>query len=446
MFFRKPPPARTASPQLLAEFLPDARAIEHRPRPRWSRLTLHLMLLMLLAALLWATFSEVDRVVVAHGRLVTPLPNLIVQPLETGVLECIHVRVGQVVSKGQLLATLDPTFAGADVSQLSVRDKALAAEVERLQIEMGKRPGGAALDGEATQGALLAARRANFDSKLTQLRETAAALAASLETNRAQQISLKDRLASLSELETMQEALAEKQFGSRARLLEARERRLEVEHDYRLAQSRAREIDKEILAARAERDNFAGQWRQHALEDLSAAERQRSDVKEQLGKARRRNELVQLVAPANAVVLDIGKKSIGSVVKEAEPLFTLVALDAPLQAEVEVDAADVGELRVGDTARIKFATYPFQKHGTLAGRLDTISADAFARQANGQDGGSYYLARIDTRERRLSGMAGPAYLLPGMTLSAEIIIGKRSVISYFLYPVLRMLDESLRER
>ncbi len=446
MFFRKPP-ARTASPQLLGEFLPDARAIEHRPRPRWSRMTLHLMLLMLLAALLWASLSEVDRVVVAHGRLVTPLPNLIVQPLETGVLERIHVRVGQVVSKGQLLATLDSTFAGADVSQLSVRDKALAAEVERLQIEMGKRPGaGAALDGEATQGALLAARRANYASKLAQLGERAAALAASLETNRAQQASLKDRLASLSELETMQEALADKQFGSRARLLEARERRLEVEHDYRLAQSRAREIDKEILAARAERDNFAGQWRQHALEDLSAAERQRSDVKEQLGKARRRNELVQLVAPANAVVLDIGKKSIGSVVKEAEPLFTLVALDAPLQAEVEVDAADVGELRVGDTARIKFATYPFQKHGTLAGRLDTISADAFARQAGGQDGGSYYLARIDTRERRLSGMAGPAYLLPGMTLSAEIIIGKRSVISYFLYPVLRMLDESLRER
>lgn len=448
MFFRKPTDNSGPHLKTIQEFLPDARAIEYRPRPRWSHATLHLLLLMMVVGLLWATFSEVDRVVVARGKLVTPLPNIVVQPLEISILKTIDVRVGQVVNKGQVLATLDPTFTGADASQLSVREKSLSAEVERLQIEMGNRSREAtpSLSTQPTQTALLEERRANYQSRLVQLNETVEKLEASLVTNRAQQAALKERLNSLSELEKMREALAEKQFGSKASLLEVRERRLEVEHDYRQSQNREKEIQKEILASKAERNNFTRQWRQRALEELTEAERQRNEVKEQLGKAQRRNELVQLVAPANAVVLEIGKKSVGSVVKDAEPLFVLVPLDAPLQAEVEVDSADVGDLRVGDIARIKLDTYPFQKHGTLDGKLDTVSADAFARQANGQDVGAYYLARVNITSRNLNNMTSPAYLLPGMTMTAEMVVGKRSVISYFLYPVIRTLDESLRER
>ncbi|QAU35563.1 HlyD family type I secretion periplasmic adaptor subunit [Janthinobacterium sp. 17J80-10] len=448
MFFRKPTDNSGPHDKLIQAFLPDARAIEHRPRPRWSQMTLYLLLLMMVVALLWATFSHVDRVVVARGKLVTPLPNIVVQPLEIGILKTIDVRLGQVVNKGQVLATLDPTFTGADASQLTVREKSLSAEVERLQIEMGNRtreaPG--SLASQPTQNALLDERRANYESRLAQLNETVQRLEASLTTNRAQQSTLKDRLASLAELEKMRESLVEKQFGSKASMLEVRERRLEVEHDYKQSLNRENEIAREILASKAERDNFRRQWRQRALEDLTAAERQRSEVKEQLGKAQRRNELVQLVSPANAVVLEIGKKSVGSVIKDAEPLFVLVPLDAPLQAEVEVDSADVGDLRVGDTAKIKLDTYPFQKHGMLEGKLQTVSADAFARQANGQAAGAYYIGRIDIGSRKLDNMSGPAYLLPGMTVTSEMVVGKRSVISYFLYPVIRTLDEALRER
>jgi HlyD family secretion protein len=35
--------------------------------------------------------------------------------------------------------------------------------------------------------------------------------------------------------------------------------------------------------------------------------------------------------------------------------------------------------------------------------------------------------------------------LPGLTVEAEINAGKRTVISYFLYPLTRGLDESLHE-
>ena len=36
-------------------------------------------------------------------------------------------------------------------------------------------------------------------------------------------------------------------------------------------------------------------------------------------------------------------------------------------------------------------------------------------------------------------------LIPGMAVTAEIKAGERTILSYFLYPLLRGLDESIRE-
>ena len=101
----------------VVEFLPDADAIERSPLPPSIRITVHTLALAMVLLVLWASFSEVERVVVAQGRLVNPLPNIVVQPLETSIIQKIEVRVGQVVRQGQVLATLDPTFAQADEAQ-----------------------------------------------------------------------------------------------------------------------------------------------------------------------------------------------------------------------------------------------------------------------------------------------------------------------------------------
>lgn len=436
--------------KLLDEFLPEARAIELREPHHASRLTLRVLLAMIVVALLWATFSDVDRVVTARGRLVNPLPNMVVQPLEPAVLRSIDVRVGQVVKKGAVLATLDTTFPSADAAQLGVREETLKARAQRLEFELKGSGDLASADARTRKEAdVLAERRASYAARLRQYDETAARLRASLDTNRRDQETYGARLKSLREMEDMYSRLVEQKFGSRTAYLSVQEKRLEVERDYANAVSREKEIRREIAAASAERTAFVKGWRQKVLEEYSEISQQRDEVSQQLSKAKRREELVRLVAPEDAVVMDIGKKSVGSVVKDAEPLFTLVPLNATLEAEVEVSPSDVGDLRAGDKARIKVDTFPFQKHGTLAGQLTSVSADAFSRQASGASLAGetyYYLARVELKETKLKNISESARLLPGMTVQAELVVGQRSVISYFLYPVIRILDESIRER
>lgn len=442
------PPARHL------DFLPDPDAIEQRPLAGVTRGVLFGLSGILAAFLAWATFSDIDEIVPTRGRLVTSQPHLVVQPLETSIVQSIDVRVGQVVKKGQRLAALDPTFAGADESQLRGGLSNLDARTRRLEGELTRRPAEQASRSRAhddrLQSDLKAAREANFRARLQAQDENLARLEASLKTNRQDQQMLDARVKSLEEMEQMQERLVSQNFGARKQLLEAREKKLEVARDLQLARNREVEIQREIAAARAERLAFQNDWRQRTMEELAEVRRERDSAADQLQKAEKRRSLVSLVAPVDAVVLEIAQRSVGSVVREAETLFTLVPLDVPLEVEVQIEAADVGFVKVGDLVRIKLDAYPFQKHGTLAGRVQTVSQDAFARDAGqsraaGQSGTSYFLARVSLDSTRLEKVGENFRLLPGMSTAGEIKVGRRSIISYFLYPIVRTLDESLKE-
>jgi HlyD family secretion protein len=377
------------------------------------------------------------------------MSNIVVQPLEASIIQSIDVRIGQVVKKGDRLAMLDPTFVKADESELRSRLSSLETQSLRLEDELtgNKRQisAEASVDGQL-QAQLAAERQANYRAQLRKMEETERRLRAAIETNRLDQGLLSERVKNLRKLEAMQEQLVDQKVAAPARLFEERERRLGVERDLHLVKNQEVELKLELSAFEAEKTAFEKSWRQKTMEDLLATSRDLNALGEQLQKADKRNRMVELVAPADAVVLDIAKLSQGSVVRGAEALITLVPLAAELEAEVQIDSLDVGYVKLGDVARVKFDAYPFQKHGALEAKLRTISEDAFRRDAaTGQGLDAYYSSRVSLDSLRLRNMSEHSRLLPGMTLTAEIVVGKRSVMSYLLWPLTKALNDSIRE-
>jgi len=144
------------------------------------------------------------------------------------------------------------------------------------------------------------------------------------------------------------------------------------------------------------------------------------------------------------VVLELVRKSVGSVVDQGEAVVTLVPLEAPLEAEAEVLAADIGFIREGDPVRVKLDAFPFQRHGVLEGLVRTISADAFEK--NTAEGPRLlYRIRVAIGKTGLQAVPRDFRLIPGMGLTTEIKVGDRRVITYLLYPLIRSFDESMRE-
>jgi len=437
------------SAKTVIEYLPDADEIERSPVPPMAQLTMHVLLLGLVSFIIWAALSELDEVVVAQGRLVNPSPNVVVQPLETGVIKTLDVRVGQVVKKGEVLATLDSTFAKADETQLQVRLDSLETQLQGLSQELS---GEVAVEGTTNsadsklQSQLLSERKANYQAQQSKMAETAAKLRANLATNRSDQQLISSRLRSLKEIEAMQEKMVAQKYGAPLQLLEAQARSKEVERDLQLAKNRELEIMREMSAFSSEKTAFEKGWRQKLMEETLAVSRERDAIKEQLLKADRRSRLVTLTAPVDGVVLEIAKLSPGSIVREAETFFTLVPLNAPLEAEVHIDSLDVGYVKLGLPSHIKVDAFPFQRHGTLDGTVRTVSEDAFRREISSKTGSdAYYIGRVALNGEALKNMTDGARLLPGMTLAAEIVVGQRSVLSYMAWPLTKGISEAARE-
>lgn len=456
---RAPLPAPSAPPPGFAlDYLPDGAAIEHAPLPWLARSTLYVLAGLLVALVLWAGFAQVDRIVTAGGRLLTTAPMVVAQPLETAVVRGVDVQVGDRVRAGDRLATLDPTFAAADLADLTAKLASVEAQIGRLRAELdGSGFVPADTPDAAVQAAILERRRAEYRSRLASLDEKAGQLDSAIAASRRAQAGLAERLAVVGEVEDIRRQLQERQTGSRLTWLEARVERLRMRDELTALQDREQASAHELRGVQADRAAFIDEWRRKTAEELVEQTRQRATLVEQIAKAERRRSLVTLTAPVDAVVLEVAKRSVGSVIREAEPLVTLVPADVPLELEAEIPSRDIGLVRVGDFVRVKLDAFPFQRHGTLPGEIRTISADAFthdpaqaAAAPINPDGprpaaGAVFRTRIRLTDTRLEAVPAGTLLSPGMVASAEIRVGTRSVLSYFLYPVIRALDESIRE-
>jgi hemolysin D len=460
--WRKKARGRSAVDAEAVHFQPDAVMIEERPLPWFARSVVYVIVLLVASAATWASLSQVDRVVTARGKLITVDPLMTVQPLETAVVHSIDVGVGDSVKAGEVLATLDPTFTQSEQTADEERLASMTAEASRLEAEIFNQPFDSTWSSDPVVGKYLKLQRAVYEHRQAEYRAAVASaeadagkLEAALVTNRKAQTGLQERVGVVTEVEGMRDELFKLSAGSRLNLLQSRLDRLSLADQLGEKKNQEKELEAQLASAREQKEKYVNNWIREAGERLTTLQQQISTERQKLTTAERRRSLVVLRAPADGVVLELGQRAIGSVAKEAEPLITLVPRGNKIEAEVEVDSADVARLRVGDTVRVKLDALPFQRHGTINGRVRVITENSFQPDKNTAPGPqtgkdpdgrpAFFRARVELGPVTLHDVPADFRLIPGMTTTAEILVGKRTIISYLLDPVIRVFDESLRE-
>ena len=413
----------------------------------WSlRFTVLLLSGLVGAFLLFAWLLPFDRVVTARGRLAPETPTIVVQPLETSIIRNVEVRAGQVVRKGELLARLDPTFSTADATQLEQRVASLSSEIARLESELT----GAPVTARGTpvydemQQAIAGYREAQFQAMLARFAGRTDAILTTKDRSVRDIEHYKSRLVLLGEIEAMRQKLERQEVGSRLSSLLATDTRIEIARNLAGSESAMRSAEFELVALHAEREVYLQQWKAKIAEDLAARRVELDRAREELSKAAKIRDLVELRAVDDAIVLEVAPVSQGSVLRSAEKLMTLVPLDAELQVEADISAADQGFVKPGHEVRIKLDAYRYVEHGTAKGRVRSISADSFV-PSNPDRRGVFYRAYIDLEDTTLRGVPADFQLVPGMPLGVDIVVGSRTLLSYFLEGMLRTGAEGLRE-
>ena len=443
------PPAKlqaaAAPPMIIAGALPyqsDLTGIIEEPPPRHMRATTYVLASFISIGILVAALVEIDIVVRGSGKLTVDGPPLVLQPIERAILRKLHVKPGDVVRKGSILATIE------------IQQRMTAAQLRRLEAEVREEPflpDPGSVE-ERLQSEIFLQRRQELQSRLRSYDEDIKRAQAAVRTLEVERTLLQQQFVVARDVEQMRATLLERQSGSRLQYLEAQTLRIRAERDHQGANDRLVELRHEFESKLAARQAFLEEWRRRLFEEI---ERLRSDAARVDGaqaKARRMKELVVIAAPEDGVVLDIAKRSVGSVLKEAETLIVLAPTNMPLIAEITLESADIGYAKAGDDVIVKVDSFPYTRHGSLSGKLRSISQESFAPGATEagpapgpQSGGSFHRAQVVLTGTKLERLPEGAALIPGMTIGADIKVGKRTVISYFLNPLVRGFDEGLRE-
>ena len=436
-----------------SEFLPAILQLQEEAPSPMPRLILWVVITLVGALVVWASVGKLDVVAVAEGRLVPKSQLRIVQPAEGGVMRELLVREGERVRAGQVLARMDVRAAEADAATAQNEIAIRRLQLRRIDAELGgpllailpEDPPRLFQQVEAQRHARVQAQEAALAEQRTVIARARREMQAATET----QTKLAGALPVLAEQERAFEQLARDGYAGRLMVAQRSRERLDAEQDLRAQEHRVEGARAAIEQGERRITQLVASYRAQLQGERVETEAQLARLLQELEKLSHRQRLAELRAPADGVVKDLATQTTGAVLAPGTVLMTLVPEGEALVAEVWLANQDAGFVAGGQGAKLKLASFPFQRYGMLDATVARVSADSTERggEAGRTPGGAYsYRAQLEplTQELRL-GEARHA-LLPGMQLTAEIKLAERTVLEYLLSPVQKVAAEAGRER
>ncbi len=428
-------------------FLPAALEVIERPVSPTGRVTSWALLAGFCALSAWLTFGRVDIVVTGDGELKPSANVQIVQPSEAGVIRQILVRDGQRVKKGQTLVVLDPAIIDAEIAQsqsaligielTAARSRAVLNALSGAGFSFAA-PQGASAQDISDHIALGRAELARMRSeKSTQYSDYQAAAAAAIAArNDASKIA--ESMPLLDQQLAANESLLEKGYVSKLRVLEMRRQRLVAERDRQSAIQTAAQAAARVRSTQSGATGTIQTSRAALLENLVAAETEIRLRRAELAKANSRFELRKIVAPVDGVVAQLAIHSEGGVVEAAKPLMVVVPEKGPMIASVKLPSSELAHVRVGQNVAVKIDAYAYNRYGTVPGRVLTIGADAIEDPKLGR----VFPVQIAVERKNAPNMT----LINGMGVTADVVTGDRTLLSYLTSSIASATREAGRER
>lgn len=433
---------------LMNRFKSDADAIEEARVPLSAHAALYSVLTLLIIAILWSILGQIDRIVTAPGKLVTHTPAIVLQPFTTSRILSVAVRAGDRVKKGQLLVSFDPAFASADETSTAQKAHAGGVEIERLEAELTgakKFDAGEGDPDRRTQSQIFAQNRAELSAQMSVRDQRINEIDAQIKADNAIIVGLTRQVETAKKIVEIRQRLLDQGAGAPLDVMNAQTNEIDLEGRLKSTTGEAAKLTQQRAETEFERQTVLQKWRSDKNQQLVEARQKVADATQTLNKARKMSDLTELRAPVDGVILEVAQRSTGSVLREAETLITMVPDNSNLYVEANIPARDIGYVKVGQLVRIKLEAYPFQRYGTLDGTLAVVSPDSLPLKDKDDNSQMVYRAqiRLDDVPSKLTDRA--INLRPGLVSSAEIKAGKRSIAAYILSPVLRTVDEGMRE-
>lgn len=425
----------------------DNMLVNH-PLPSW-RLVAWPVMIMLASAMVWASFSELDEVAVASGEVVPKGKVKLIQHLEGGIIQEIHVIEGDNVKMGQPLIRLNLATSGVNRDELQVRLDSQVLVQARLEAE--------------TQGGKL---KFPEDAATRRPRQVVA-----------QRQSFKARKRELNSIMNVQKNLVRQR---ELEVLEFESQRRSIDRNLILAQERLK-MSAELLAdgltpklehlkLRSEVENLDGEtktlgpsirraraavaeargrvreeqirFRREAQDELVKTEQAIGRITELLAEATEQGGRAEIKSPIDGVVKNMRYNTIGGGVSPGEAIMEIVPTGDTLVIDAKVNPTDRAYITKGQRTVVKVSAYDYSRYGGLDGIVSLVAPDS----STDESGEPYFRVLVETDKTYLGDREGDLPITPGMQATIDIHTGKRTVLDFLIKPVLKLRHEAFRER
>lgn len=380
--------------------------------PRISLLWSLVMMVLFLVA--FAALFEIDQAVRAEGQVITDSRTQVVQAVDGGMLTALHVREGDRVRAGQTLAELERERALANYRQIEAEVASRSIAIIRAQAELAELQPDFA-DYFAAWPTFVAVQQGIYEQRKRTLDEEVANLAAQLH-------------------------LAEAELRISKRLLASGD----------ISETEVMRAERQVLDIQARKISIRNQYFQDTRIELAKLEDELSASSNRLLERRNILQHTHLVAPMDGVVKLVQITTVGGVLKPGDELMQISPLDDELFIEIKVNPADVNQIAPGLPVTVSFAALDPTIFGKVPGELRYISPDTLSEQGPGGQNITYYRALValewsDTN-RVLSQSIQPQDIKPGMTATADVLTGKRTLLQFIFKPITRAFSGALIQR
>ncbi len=423
------------------EFKPILSEIEDAPLSPIGRFTFWLVVSIITITILWVTIAKVDIVISAKGVVIADGESKIIQPLDTGVISKILVKEGDFVKKGQTLMEIDPATTEPQVESIQKNLEDTLLEIERLNatasgknFNVDKTSSSADVQQNlysasiATLNNQIAVKNSEYEQTLDELK--------SAKEERIKQEILNNLSDKEHRMSNVVDVIAFDEYQKVVNDVKTLKAEI-IKLNYKINElnSKKIQINKEI---RVIKEDFRSKNLDKLADKIKSANELRSNADQIIF----RNSKQSIKSPCDGYVDKLFIHTIGGVVTPAQQLFAITPDNTPILVKAIVLNQDIGFVKEGMPVSIKIDTFSFQKYGMIEGRVKTVSKNSIEDEKLGR----VYEVYITPLSHTLKVEGKDEEIRTGMSLNAEINVGKRRIIEFFIYPLIKYLDEGLSVR
>lgn len=417
--------------------------------PKKSKYILWLTALAFGWLLFWASQAELDELTRGEGRIIPSHQLQIIQNLEGGIISDILVNEGDIVKKGQILLKINNTNFRSSLKESRLRQYELKAKFIRLDSEANNKP--FKYNKEEMKDLLIQigheeslykSNKKQLESSIKVAKEQIKQRSQELKEMNAK-IRQEERTLVLIEDEvSITKPLVDKGLISQVEFLQLKRQLNSLKGELEASRLSIPRLKSKIIEAKNKIQEIELEYKNRAKKELNevVAEISRITQSNIALDDKVRRTLVR--SPVEGTIQQLLVNTIGGVVQPGMDLVEIVPAQDALLVEAKIKPSDIAFLRPQLEAVVKFSAYDFSIHGGLKGKLTHISADTITNEK----GESHYLVRIKTDKSFLGTEEKPLPIMVGMTVSVDIITGKKTVLDYILKPILKTKQNALSER